>query len=128
MPQSLALITYLTHDYDTAINWLTRCLQFHLLEDTPQKGKRWVRMAPHPDAETAFLIAKASTSAQTNAVGNQTGGRVGFFLHTDNFAKSHSHMMSEGVTFREEPRHEPYGTVAVFEDLHGNLWDLIEPK
>lgn len=126
--QTLPLITYLTHDYDDAIDWFTRALQFHLLEDTPQDNKRWVRMAPHQNAETAFLIAKASTPAQSATVGNQHGGRVGFFLNTTDFQASHAHMRREGVKFREDPRHEPYGTVAVFEDLYGAPWDLLELK
>ena len=125
---SLPLITYLAHDYDEAIEWFSRCLQFVLLEDTDQGHKRWVRMAPHPKSETAFLIAKASSPAQRRVVGNQHGGRVGFFLHTEDFAASHAHMIQEGVTFREAPRHEPYGTVAVFEDLYGAPWDLLQLK
>lgn len=128
MHHSIPFITYLTHDYDEAIEWFSRCLGFHLLEDTDQGHKRWVRMAPHANAETAFLIAQASTPEQTKCVGNQHGGRVGFFLHTDDFAQSRAHMLKEGVIFREDPRHEPYGTVAVFEDLHGNLWDLLQLK
>ena len=126
MHHSLPLITYLAHDYDEAIDWFSRCLQFTLLEDTDQGRKRWVRMAPHPSAETVFLIAQASSAAQTATVGNQHGGRVGFFLKTDDFETSHAHMVKEGVTFREAPRHEPYGTVAVFEDLYGAPWDLIQ--
>jgi len=126
MHHSLPLITYLAHDYDEAIDWFSRCLQFTLLEDTDQGRKRWVRMAPHPSAETVFLIAQATTAAQTATVGNQHGGRVGFFLKTDDFETSHAHMVKEGVTFREAPRHEPYGTVAVFEDLYGAPWDLIQ--
>ena len=128
LSHSLPLITYLVHDYDEAIEWFSRCLQFHLLEDTDQGHKRWVRMALHPNAETAFLIAKASTPKQASIVGNQHGGRVGFFLHTDDFTASHKHMASEGVTFREKPRHETYGTVAVFEDLYGAPWDLLQLK
>ncbi len=128
MPHTLPLITYLAHDYDAAIDWFSRCLQFTLLEDTDQGHKRWVRMAPHPDAETAFLIAKASTPEQTAAVGKQHGGRVGFFLNSDDFEKSYTRMIAQGVTFREAPRHEPYGTVAVFEDLYGAPWDLLELK
>lgn len=126
MKHSLPLITYLAHDYDEAIDWFTRALQFTLLEDTDEGRKRWVRMAPHPNAETAFLIAQASTPEQKAIVGNQHGGRVGFFLHTDDFEASHAHMISQGVTFRETPRHEAYGTVAVFEDLYGAPWDLIQ--
>jgi len=126
MHHTLPLITYLAHDYDEAIDWFSRCLQFTLLEDTDQGRKRWVRMAPHPSAETVFLIAQASSAAQTATVGNQHGGRVGFFLKTDDFQTSHAHMVKEGVTFREAPRHESYGTVAVFEDLYGAPWDLIQ--
>ena len=85
-------------------------------------------MAPHPDAETAFLTAKASSPDQLRLVGRQHGGRVGFFLNTSDFEASHAHMIREGVTFREHPRDEPYGTVAVFEDLYGNLWDLLSLK
>jgi len=87
MHHSLPLITYLAHDYDEAIDWFSRCLQFTLLEDTDQGRKRWVRMAPHPSAETVFLIAQASSAAQTATVGNQHGGRVGFFLKTDDFIR-----------------------------------------
>ncbi len=128
MHQSITLVTYLAHDYDEAIHWFSRCLNFELLEDTHQGHKRWVRMAPHEGAETAFLIAKASTPEQSNIVGNQHGGRVGFFLHTEDFETSHKHMLREGVTFREAPRFEPYGTVAVFEDLYGAPWDLLQLK
>lgn len=127
MPQTLALISYLCDEYDTAIDWFTRTLRFRILEDTDLGGgKRWVRMVPHANAETAFLIARATTPAQSAAIGNQHGGRVGFFLATDDFADSHAHMLAQGVTFREAPRHEPYGTVAVFEDLYGAPWDLIQ--
>lgn len=123
---SLALVSFLTDDYDTAIEWFTDALQFVLLEDTDLGGgKRWVRMAPHPDAETAFLIARA-TGDQSAAIGKQAGGRVGHFLSTDDFDAMHAHMIGAGVTFREPPRAEPYGKVAVFEDLHANPWDLIE--
>lgn len=126
MPNRLALVAFLTDDYDRAITWFRDALRFVLLEDTDMgSDKRWVRMAPHKDAETAFLIARA-VGAQAQAIGNQAGGRVGHFLVTDNFADMHAHMLSHGVHFRETPRHETYGVVAVFEDLHGNPWDLIE--
>ncbi len=123
----LALVTYLTDDYDRAITWFCDALGFVLLEDTDMGGgKRWVRMAPHKDAETAFLIAHA-VGDQVEVIGRQAGGRVGHFLFTDDFAAQQARMQAAGVKFREAPRHEPYGTVAVFEDLHGAPWDLIQP-
>ncbi|MEM1147593.1 MAG: VOC family protein [Pseudomonadota bacterium] len=120
-------VTLVVSDYDTAIIFYTQKLGFSLLEDTPlDAGKRWVRVAP-PGAQTALLLAKADGAAQTAVIGQQTGGRVGFFLQTDDFARDHGAMQAKGVTFREAPRSEPYGTVAVFQDPFGNLWDLIEP-
>lgn len=92
---------------------------------TPQK--RWVRVSPDPDGGTSLLLAVATTDAQRAAIGNQTGGRVGLFLHTDDFRSRHAHLVARGVRMTEEPRIEPYGTVVVFEDRYGNLWDLIEP-
>ena len=128
MTQLIANITLVVSDYDEAIAFYVDALGFELLEDTQLSDmKRWVRVAP-PGAETALLLAKADGPEQAAAIGNQTGGRVGFFLHTDDFARDHAAMLSKGVKFQEEPRHEPYGTVAVFEDPFGNLWDLIEPK
>ena len=128
MTQLIANITLVVSDYDEAIAFYVDALGFELLEDTQLSDmKRWVRVAP-PGAETALLLAKADGPEQAAAIGNQTGGRVGFFLHTDDFARDHAAMLSKGVKFHEEPRHEPYGTVAVFEDQFGNLWDLIEPK
>lgn len=91
-------------------------------------GKRWVLTAPPGSSETRLLLAKAATPEQESRVGNQTGGRVFLFLHTDNFQRDYEGMTSRGVRFLEEPRHESYGTVAVFEDLYGNKWDLIERK
>lgn len=120
----LSLVTYLTDDYDRAIEWFTRCLGFHLVEDTPQQGKRWVVMAPHPDAETAFLIARA-VGDQADGIGKAGAGRVAYFLETDDFVAKHAAMQAAGVTFEEDPRHEPYGTVAVFRDFLGNRWDLL---
>ena len=126
MRNNLALVTYLTDDYDRAIAWFRDALKFVLLEDTDMGGgKRWVRMGPRAGADTAFLIARA-TGDQAAAVGNQAGGRVGYFLQTDDFAQMHAHMQAAGVSFHESPRHEPYGIVAVFEDLHGAPWDLIQ--
>ena len=127
MPQTLALIAYLCDDYDRAITWFRDALGFVVLEDTPQPGKRWVRMAARPDSETAFLIAKATNPAQIAAIGKQAGDRVGYFLITDNFDAKHAAMTAAGVHFREHPREEPYGKVAVFEDLYGAPWDLLQP-
>ncbi|MEM9569824.1 MAG: VOC family protein [Pseudomonadota bacterium] len=128
MTQTIATFTIVVPDYDAGIDFYVNKLGFELLEDTPRSPtKRWVRVAP-AGADTAILIAKADGPAQAAAIGNQTGGRVGFFLHTDDFARDHAAMLAKGVTFREDPRYETYGTVAVFEDPFGNLWDLLEPK
>jgi len=124
----IGAVTFLVRDYDEAIDWFTRALGFTLVADTPLGGgKRWVLVAAG-EGGTALLLAEASGDAQTARIGDQNGGRVGFFLHTDDFARDHARMTAEGVKFREEPRHEPYGTVAVFEDFCGNLWDLIQPN
>jgi len=129
MKQHLANIALLVGDYDEAIAWYTQVLGFTLLQDTDMgDGKRWVRVAPPGAAGTALLLAQAATEAQRSRIGDQVGGRVGFFLHTDDFDRDHALMCERGVRFAEEPRHEPYGTVAVFEDLYGNYWDLIQPK
>ena len=128
MARIIANVTLVVGNYDEAIAFYRDALGFELLEDTDLgEGKRWVRVAPR-GAQTALLLAQADGEAQRAAIGNQTGGRVGFFLHTDDFARDHARMRAAGVRFNEEPRHEAYGTVAVFEDLYGNLWDLIEPK
>lgn len=128
MPQHLHAMALVVRDYDEAIAWYTRALGFVLLEDAPrEEGKRWVRVAPAGARETSFLLARATTPEQLASVGHQSGGRVFLFLHTDDFARDYAHMRAEGVHFCEEPRHEPYGTVVVFEDLYGNRWDLIEP-
>ncbi|HET7714115.1 MAG TPA: VOC family protein [Bauldia sp.] len=126
--QSLALVTLLVRDYDAAIRWYVDVLGFELVEDTPlAPAKRWVRVAPKGSAGTALLLARADTPEQEAAVGRQTGGRVGFFLTTDDFARDHAAMRDRGVVFVEAPRREPYGTVAVFVDLYGNRYDLIAP-
>lgn len=130
MTQQLANIALVVADYDEAIAWYTQVLGFTLLQDIDMgDGKRWVRVAPPgSNGGTALLLAQANTEAQRTRIGDQVGGRVGFFLHTDDFARDHAAMTERGVRFAEEPRHEPYGTVAVFVDLYGNRWDLVELK
>jgi catechol 2,3-dioxygenase-like lactoylglutathione lyase family enzyme len=125
----IALVTLVVDDYDEAIRFYTEALGFHLVEDTPRPdGSRWVVVRPSArEAGTDLLLARAKDDAQRGRVGDQTGGRVGFFLHTDDFAREHARMRAAGVTFLEEPRHEPYGSVAVFQDLYGNRWDLLQP-
>jgi len=124
----IALVAYLVRDYDEAIGWFTGKLGFALVEDAPlSPKKRWVVVAP-PAAGTGLLLAKADSPAQAAAVGAQTGGRVFLFLHTDDFKRDHAAMAAKGVRFLEAPRNESYGTVAVFEDLYGTKWDLIEPR
>ncbi|AVQ84576.1 extradiol dioxygenase [Variovorax paradoxus] len=127
--RQLATVTLLVRDYDEAIRFFTEALHFELLEDTPRgPGKRWVVVAPARNAGAALLLAKAVTDDQEAGIGKQAGGRVFLFLHTSDFASDHAHMTSHGVRFLEEPRHEPHGTVAVFQDLCGNKWDLIQPN
>lgn len=129
MKQHLGALALLVTDYDEAIAWYTRALGFELVEDTDMGGgKRWVLLAPRGSSETRLLLARASSDEQASRVGNQTGGRVFLLLHTDDFQRDWQRMRAEGVRFREEPRHEAYGTVAVFEDLYGNGWDLLELK
>jgi catechol 2,3-dioxygenase-like lactoylglutathione lyase family enzyme len=125
----IALVTLVVDDYDEAIRFYTGALGFRLAEDTPRPdGSRWVVVEPGTaDAGTGLLLARAGDAGQRARVGDQTGGRVGFFLHTDDFARDHARMTGAGVTFLEDPRHEPYGTVAVFQDLYGNRWDLLQP-
>jgi catechol 2,3-dioxygenase-like lactoylglutathione lyase family enzyme len=127
MTASVAMFTLLVDDYDRGIAFYRDALGLRLLEDTPMGGgKRWVVLAGPGGARV--LLAQATDAAQRAAIGRQTGGRVGFFLETDNFARDHADFIARGVTFRESPRYEAYGTVAVFEDPFGNGWDLIEPK
>lgn len=123
--QRLSTLSILVPDYDAGFDFFVGQLGFDLLEDTDQGTKRWIKVAPK-GAETAFLIAKATTPEQIAAIGNQGGGRVWLTLETDNFAWDHAAYLAEGIHFEEEPRHEPYGTVAVFSDPFGNRWDLIE--
>ena len=128
MTQTLSLLSLLVRDYDEAIAYYTGVLGFELVEDTPREpGKRWVVVRPRGGGVTGLVLARAATPEQTSRVGNQTGGRVGFFLHTDDIARDLRDYRSRGVVFVREPQAMPYGTVAVFQDLHGNLWDLIEP-
>ncbi|AKF05395.1 VOC family protein [Sandaracinus amylolyticus] len=127
MGAHLAHVAFLVDEYDRAIEWFTRSLGFVLVEDRDLGGgKRWVRVAP-PGGGTELLLARATTDAQRATVGQQGGGRVTWFLHTDDFARDHAAFLARGVRFVEAPRHEPYGTVAVFEDLYGGRWDLIGP-
>ncbi|ATE70665.1 VOC family protein [Lysobacter capsici] len=129
MNRSIGSITLVVADYDEAIDYYTKSLGFSLLEDIDQGGgKRWVRVAPARGAQTALLLAQAANDTQRERVGDQAGGRVGFFLHTDDFHRDHATMLERGVRFLESPRVETYGTVAVFEDLYGNRWDLLELK
>jgi catechol 2,3-dioxygenase-like lactoylglutathione lyase family enzyme len=129
MKRFLAYITIVVDDYDKAIEYYTNALGFALLEDTPlSPEKRWVRVSPSGNDGCALLLAKAANEKQIAAIGNQTGGRVGFFLHTDDFERDYARMQTHKVTFIEQPRFETYGKVVVFEDLYGNRWDLIELK
>jgi catechol 2,3-dioxygenase-like lactoylglutathione lyase family enzyme len=124
---SLGLVTLVVRDYDEAIAFYVGALGFDLVEDTAMGAdRRWVVVAPRGSHESALLLARAITDEQRARVGDQTGGRVFLFLHTDDFVRDHDAMTVAGVTFVEPPRAEPYGTVAVFEDLYGNRWDLIE--
>ncbi len=127
MARRVALVSLLVADYDEAVAFYVGKLGFALVEDTDMGGgKRWVVVSPGPEG-TDFLLARA-TGDQAAAIGQQGGGRVWLFLHTDDFAGDHARMSAAGVKFLEEPRHEAYGTVAVFEDLSGNRWDLLQPK
>lgn len=122
----IALFTLVVDDYDAAIAFYVGALGFELREDAPRgAGKRWVVVAP-PGAETGILLAQAVNDVQRARIGDQTGGRVGFFLHTDDFRRDHAAMTAAGVRFLETPRVEDYGTVAVFQDPYGNKWDLLE--
>jgi catechol 2,3-dioxygenase-like lactoylglutathione lyase family enzyme len=133
MPK-IATVALVVREYDEAIAFFVGSLGFTLLEDSDMgDGKRWVVVAPPPNDEedgavsgATLLLARAVSDQQRAAIGTQGGGRVWLFLHTDDFARDHARMVAAGVLFREEPRHEPYGTVAVFEDLYGNPWDLLQ--
>jgi len=128
MNRRIALTTLVVADYDEAIAWYTGALGFSLLQDIDQGDKRWVVVGPADGNAAALLLARASNDEQRARIGNQTGGRVGFFLNTDDFRRDHAAMTAQGVEFLETPREEVYATVAVFRDLYGNTWDLLEPK
>ncbi len=129
MKQSIARIALAVDDYDEAIKFYTEKLNFTLIEDTVQsETKRWVVVAPKGAGECCLLLAKGVGEEQRSRIGNQTGGRVFLFLKTDDFWRDYKNMQSKSINFVREPKTEDYGTVAVFEDLYGNLWDLIEFK
>lgn len=129
MKQRIAHISLLVDDYDRAIEFYTKKLNFELLEDTAlSESKRWVLIAPKGSTECSLLLAKASTDEQKSRIGNQTGGRVFLFLYTDNFDRDYKNLIDKNIKIIREPSNEPYGKVAVFEDLYGNHWDMIEPK
>ena len=130
MKQSIVHVALVVREYDEAIRFFTGKLNFRLVEDTyqPEQDKRWVLVAPPGSEGPALLLARASTPEQESFIGKQTGGRVFLFLQTDDFWRDYRRMSSLGIRFIREPKVEPYGTVAVFEDLYGNLWDLIEQK
>jgi catechol 2,3-dioxygenase-like lactoylglutathione lyase family enzyme len=129
MPQTLAHVTLLVRDYDEALAFFTQALGFRAIEDTPLgDNKRWLVVVPPNSRGTSLLLAEAATPEQARSIGNQAGGRVFLFLHTDDFWRDYRQMLAHNVKFLESPRHEPYGTVAVFEDLYGNKWDLLQPK
>lgn len=129
MQQNIAAVALLVRDYDEAIAFYTEKLDFVMVEDTPlDDEKRWVMLAPPSSGGTRLLLARAVGEGQLARVGDQTGGRVFLFLHTDDFRRDYRAMKARGVTFNETPREEPYGIVAVFADLYGNKWDLIEPR
>lgn len=128
MHQSLFQIALVVNDYDEAIQFYTQQLHFKLIEDTVlSPTKRWVVVQPHGENSCRLLLAKAASPEQQSRVGNQTGGRVFLFMHTDDLRRDHDHLKAEGITIVRGPSVEPYGTVLVFADLYGNLWDLIEP-
>lgn len=130
MVQSIVHIALVVKDYDEAIAFYTKKLNFTLVEDTyqPEQDKRWVVVAPPGSVGTTLLLARASKSEQETFIGNQSGGRVFLFLNTDDFWRDYNEMISRGIEFVREPKDQSYGMVAVFKDLYGNLWDLLELK
>lgn len=130
MKQSIGLVSLVVRDYDEALDFYVGVLGFELFEDTfvPEQDKRWVVVAPPGARESRLLLARAADAEQASRIGNQTGGRVFLFLFTDDFARDHARYRERGVVFVREPAQQPYGTVAVFRDPWGNLWDLIEPR
>jgi len=129
MQQRLAQIAIVVNDYDEAIEFYTRKLHFDLIEDTRlSETKRWVLVRPKGSNECCLLLAKAANDEQASRIGNQTGGRVFLFLHTDNFERDYKNLLDPKIEIIRSPTKEDYGTVAVFKDIYGNLWDLIEPS
>ncbi len=129
MKQTIARIALVVDDYDKAIEFYTKKLDFILIEDTDLgEGKRWVIVAPQGSKECALVLAKSDGEEQASRVGNQTGGRVFLFLYTDDFWRDYYKMVERGIKFIREPEKMPYGMVAVFKDLYGNMWDLLEPN
>jgi len=129
MPQTLAHVTFLCREYDEALAFFTDALGFRVVEDTPlPANQRWLVVAPPGSRGASLLLARASAPEQLQQIGNQAGGRVFLFLHTDDFWRDYRLMLAADVRFLEQPRQEAYGTVAVFEDLYGNKWDLLEPQ
>jgi len=129
MAQTLGHVALVVRDYDEALAFFTQVLNFRVIEDTRlTENKRWVLVAPPGSSGTSLLLARAATPEQVSHIGNQTGGRVSFFLHTDDFWRDYREMAARKVKFARAPREETYGTVAVFEDLYGNLWDLLQLK
>lgn len=133
MAQTLGYVALVVRDYDEALEFFTRSLGFIVVEDSVARDragneKRWVLVSPPDSRDTSLLLARASTPEEASRIGNQTGGRVFLFLHTDDFWRDYAEMQKRGVKFKEAPRQEAYGTVAVFEDLYGNKWDLLELK
>jgi catechol 2,3-dioxygenase-like lactoylglutathione lyase family enzyme len=128
--QRIGLVSLVVDDYDDALAFFVGKLGFALVEDTfvPEQSKRWVVVTPPGANESRLLLAKASTERQKSRIGSQTGGRVFLFLHTDDFWRDYERYKANGIVFVREPKREPYGMVAVFEDLYGNLWDLLEPS
>jgi catechol 2,3-dioxygenase-like lactoylglutathione lyase family enzyme len=126
MSQTIGYIALVVRDYDEAIAFYTEKLGFTLVEDKPIENKRWVLVAPHGRNSPSLLLARAVTPEQQSRIGNQTGGRVFLFLHTDDFWRDYRDLTARGVRFVRPPKEESYGTVAVFEDLYGNLWDLLQ--
>ncbi len=127
MVQKIAHVALLVRDYDEALTYFTHSLGFRVIEDVDLgEGRRWILVGPADQDGTSLLLAQASTPEQSDRVGNQTGGRVFLFLHTDDFWRDYRELKAKGVRFNEGPREEEYGTVAVFEDLYGNKWDLIQ--
>ncbi|NQZ43791.1 MAG: VOC family protein [Flavobacteriaceae bacterium] len=130
MRQSIVHVALVVRDYDEAIAFYTQKLRFELIEDgdQPEQNKRWVVVSPPNGSGTKLLLAKASTPEQESRIGNQTGGRVFLFLNTDDFWRDYHDMVAQGIEFERPPKEAPYGTVAVFKDLYGNLWDLLQLK